>query len=126
MGLPDTNRSNCAPDPHKSEEAEEAKALGEKLEGLALRALGDLVGAAKRENIKLNDDQELTSYFDKSLEIFRSIGNDFEVARTLQSFGNQLIDTGDVTEGRAKLKEAKEIFERIESKAGDTINHKLK
>ena len=58
--------------------------------------------------------------------IFRSIGNEFEVARTLHSLGNRLLERGDVAESEEHLEEARAIFQRIDSKVGDQIGRTIK
>ena len=70
-------------------------------------------------------DQAETNYA-KALEIFRSIGNDFEVARTLHSLGNRLLERGDVKQSEKHLEEARSIFERIDSKVGEQVGRTIK
>jgi tetratricopeptide (TPR) repeat protein len=99
-----------------------AKEVGAReLEGLALRALGELAATTMWDTSNVEAEDEAISYFEKALVIFRAIGNEFEVARSLHAYGNRLLERGDVNGGRAKLEEARNIFHRIQSKAGDKV-----
>ncbi|MCK9459310.1 MAG: tetratricopeptide repeat protein [Proteobacteria bacterium] len=94
---------------------------GRELEGLALRALGELAATTMWDTSNVEAEDEAITYFEKALVIFRAIGNEFEVARSLHAYGNRLLERGDVNGGRAKLEEARNIFHRIQSKAGDKV-----
>lgn len=98
---------------------------GRELEGLAYRALGELGAATVWDASNTEGEDEPAAHFEKALEIFRAIGNEFEVARTLHAIGNRLLERGEVDASRAKLEEAQAIFERIESKAGDKVSRTI-
>ena len=91
------------------------------LEGLALRALGELAATTMWDTSNPDAEDEAITYFEKCLTIFRAIGNEFEVARTLHAWGNRLLERGDVDGSRSRLEEARTIFQRIQSKAGDKV-----
>jgi predicted ATPase len=99
---------------------------GRELEGLALRALGEFSAATMWDtsNIGAGDDPAVV-HFEQALDIFRAIGSEFEVARTQHAWGNRLLERGDVDGGRQRLEEAKSIFQRIQSKAGDKISRTI-
>jgi len=99
---------------------------GKELEGLALRALGELAAETMWDTSNPDTEDEAVTYFDQALTIFKQIGNDFEIARTQHAWGNRLLERGDVTGGKQRLEEAHGIFERIESKAGDKISRTIK
>jgi hypothetical protein len=98
---------------------------GKELEGLALRALGDLCAETMWDTSNPEAEDEAITYFGRSLVIFRAIGSDYEVARTLHAYGNRLLERGDVEGGKAHLEEAKGIFQRIQSKTGDKITRTI-
>jgi len=98
---------------------------GKELEGLALRALGDLCAETMWDTSNPEAEDEAITYFGKALDIFRAIKSDYEVARTLHAYGNRLLERGDVEGGKALLEEAKGIFQRIQSKTGDKITRTI-
>jgi tetratricopeptide (TPR) repeat protein len=99
---------------------------GKELEGLALRALGEIASTTMWDTSNVDGEDEAKVHFEKALVIFRAIGNEFEVARTLHAMGNRLLERGDLQAGRQHLEEAKSIFKRIESKVGDRIHRTIK
>jgi tetratricopeptide (TPR) repeat protein len=98
---------------------------GREMEGLALRALGELESTTMWDTSNVDGKDKAESSFEKALAIFKSIGNDFEVARTLHAVGNRLLERGNIQEGKARLQEAESIFRRIDSKAGDKISRTI-
>jgi tetratricopeptide (TPR) repeat protein len=98
---------------------------GRELEGLALRALGELAATTMWDTSNVEAEDEAITYFERALTIFRAIGNEFEVARSLHAYGNRLLERGDVDGGRGKLEEARNIFHRIQSKAGDKVSRTI-
>lgn len=104
-----------------------AREVGAKeLEGLALRALGELCAETMWDTSNVDSEDEAVTYYEQSLKIFEAIGSDYEIARTLHAFGNRLLERGDVDGGKGRLEKAREIFERIESKTGDKIGRTIK
>jgi predicted ATPase len=99
---------------------------GKELEGLALRALGELAAETMWDTSKPDAEDAAVSRYEEALEIFEKIGNDFEIARTQHAWGNRLLERGDVDGGKARLEQARKIFERIESKTGDKISRTIK
>jgi tetratricopeptide (TPR) repeat protein len=99
---------------------------GKEMEALAMRALGDLAGATMFDAGGVRGEDAAAVYYEKALAVFRSIGSDFEIARTLHAFGNRLLERGEVDASRARLEEARAIFQRIESKAGDKVSRTIK
>jgi len=91
------------------------------LEGLAYRALGDLLGNTMWDTSKVQGEDESVAYYDKALDIFQTIENQFEVARTLHSKGNHLLERGDVDNGKALLEKARDIFTKLDSKTGEKV-----
>ncbi len=98
---------------------------GREMEGLAYRALGELESATMWDTSNVDGDDKAEAAFDNALNIFNSIGNDFEVARTMHARGNRLLERGDVEGGKQLLQEAKGIFERIDSKAADKVSRTI-
>ena len=72
---------------------------GKEMEGLALRALGELESTTMWDTSNVDSKDEAESSFDKALKIFQSIGNEFEVARTLHAMGNRLLERGNIEDG---------------------------
>ncbi|MDD5307673.1 MAG: tetratricopeptide repeat protein [Deltaproteobacteria bacterium] len=99
---------------------------GKEMEALTMRALGDLAGATMFDASNVRGENEAAAFYEKALAVFRSIGNDFETARTLHAFGNRLLERGEVDASRARLEEARAIFQRIDSKAGDKVSRTIK
>ena len=99
---------------------------GRELEGLALRALGELSATTMWDTSNVDDQKdEAVDFFERALGIFRQIGSEFEVARTQHAWGNRLLERGDIDGGRERLEEARVIFERIQSKAGDKVSRTI-
>ncbi|MCP4601007.1 MAG: tetratricopeptide repeat protein [Proteobacteria bacterium] len=98
---------------------------GKEMEGLAFRALGELESTTMWDTSKVSPDDNAKSTFDKALSIFRAIGNDFEVARTLHAMGNRSLERGDMEHSRELLEEARNIFERIDSKASEKVSNTI-
>lgn len=104
-----------------------AKKIGSKeMEALAFRALGELEAATMWDTSKTEGQDEAGDAFKKALQIFRSIGNELETAKTLHAFGNRLLERGDITQSRTVLKEAKEIYRNIDPKVSDSIERTIK
>jgi predicted ATPase len=102
------------------------EAGGRELEGLAQRALGELHASTMWDTSDVGRALDpAIECFGRALDIFRAVGNDFEVARTQHAWGNRLLERGDVEGGRQRLEEAKAIFQRIQSKAGDKISRTI-
>jgi predicted ATPase len=107
---------------HLERALELAKDFGGKdMIGLAYRALGDLAATTMWDTSNVDGVDEAEKWYRQALEILESIGNDFEIARTQHSLGNRLLERGDMKGGKAVLEAALDIFQRIESKAGDSI-----
>ena len=104
-----------------------AREVGSKeLEGLALRARGELAAETMWDTSNPEAQDEAVSYFDKALVIFRSTGNEYEVARTLHAYGNRLLEKGDMNGGKELLEQAEGIFQKIQSKTGDKISRTIR
>ncbi|MDJ0764916.1 MAG: tetratricopeptide repeat protein [Myxococcota bacterium] len=98
---------------------------GKEMEGLALRALGELESTTMWDTSNVGKPDTAEMAFDKATAIFSAIGNDFELARTLHARGNRHLERGDVAGGKAMLEQAEQIFKRIDSKAGDKIGRTI-
>jgi predicted ATPase len=96
------------------------------LEGLAVRALGDLAASTMWDTSHPEAEDQAEVHYQKALSIFRSIGADFECARTLQAMGMRTLERGDVEPGRNLLQEASSIFRRIGSKSAESVDRTLK
>jgi tetratricopeptide (TPR) repeat protein len=90
--------------------------------GRALVALGDVHAAT------LFDDQASSpgapsaeDFFRRGTELFRGIGNDGELARSLERYGRFKLEAGDVPSGKELLQEAFTIYLRLGMKAGDDV-----
>lgn len=121
MGDLETARRNLQVSLHLAQELG-----GKEMEGLAHRALGELASATMWDTSNVGGVDEAEAAFERALDIFRSIGNEFEVARTLHAQGNRLLERGDVDGGKKRLEEAKEIFQRIDSKASEKVSRTIK
>ena len=99
---------------------------GKELEGLALRACGELAAETMWDTSNPEAQDEAVSYFDKALELFRFSGNEYEVARTLHVYGNRLLEKGDMNGGKELLEQAEGIFQKIQSKTGDKISRTIR
>jgi tetratricopeptide (TPR) repeat protein len=60
-------------------------------------------------------------YFRRGIELFRSVGNEGELARGLERYGRFKLERGDVPAGRSLLIEAHGIFTRLGMKAGEDV-----
>jgi tetratricopeptide (TPR) repeat protein len=98
---------------------------GKEMVGLSYRAIGELEATTVWDTSNIDGGDEAEIAFDKALAIFKSIGNEFEVARTLHAKGNRYLERGDLETGKKILEEAKTIFKRIDSKAGDKISRTI-
>jgi tetratricopeptide (TPR) repeat protein len=103
-----------------------AHELGVKqMEALAYRALGELLATTVWDTSQVGKEDQSELFFNNALAIFKEIGNDFEVARTLRSRGYQLLERGDVETCRPLLEEAHAILERLESKEASKVARTL-
>jgi tetratricopeptide (TPR) repeat protein len=89
-----------------------ARAMGSKeAVGLALRGLGEL-----SSQTVFHDDgttHEGERYFHEALEIFEQIGNEVELARTLQALGTYWLERDEMERARDALQRARDIYERV-------------
>ncbi len=60
-------------------------------------------------------------YFRRGIELFRSVGNEGELARGLERYGRYKLERGDVRAGKTLLQEAHGIFTRLGMKAGEDV-----
>ncbi len=90
-------------------------------EGLAHRALGELESTTMWDTSNVGGEDKAEVSFGKALSIFESTGNAYEMARTLHSLGNRRLERGDIKGGKEILEKAKNLYQRVESKAGDQI-----
>ena len=97
-----------------TEALELAEQLGARaLIGIARRCLGELYAST------LFDEENLTradAHFRQSIQILTEVGNESELGRALSSYGNYLLEQGQMVQGRKHLEMAKEIFSRLEMK----------
>ncbi len=63
----------------------------------------------REESIKL-----ATECYKDAIALLREVGNDSELARCLSSYGQFLVEQGEVVQGRKNLQKASQIFERLE------------
>lgn len=103
-----------------------ARQIGAKeIEALCYRALGELHATTMWDTSKTDSADEAVTYFQLALDSLRSIGNQFEMGRTLHALGNRLLERGDLAASRRMLKEAKEIFEHVNAKISDDIERTI-
>ena len=84
--------------------------------GRALIALGEVYASTlfgDADSATLAQD-----YFRRGVDLFRSIGNDAELALALERFGRYEVEHGDMGLGKITLTEAQSIFERLGMRAG--------
>jgi tetratricopeptide (TPR) repeat protein len=99
-----------------------AKKIGAKeMEALAFRALGELESSTMWDTSKTEGKDEAQEAFETALQIFRTIGNELETARTLHALGNRMLERGAITQSREVLKEARDIFKNIDPKISESI-----
>jgi tetratricopeptide (TPR) repeat protein len=60
-------------------------------------------------------------FFRRGIELFRSVGNEGELARGLERYGRYKLERGDVGGGKSLLVEAHGIFTRLGMKAGEDV-----
>lgn len=99
--------------------------------GRALLALGQVHGATIFDDLESTGERAFTSaaplparpegFFERGIELFRSVGNDSELARGLERYGRFKLERGEVPAGRALLEEAAAIFSRLGMKAGEDV-----
>ena len=104
-----------------------ARKIGAKeMEALAFRALGELESTTMWDTSKTEGVDEASEAYKKALQIFRGIGNELQTARTLHALGNRLLERGAIAESRTILKEAKEIFNNIDSRVAESIDRTIR
>jgi tetratricopeptide (TPR) repeat protein len=91
------------------------------MEALAYRALGEIESTTMWDTSNTDGEDNALASFKKALDIFRSIGNQLEVARTLYALGNRMLERGNLAGSRKVLNEAKDIFERVDVKVSERI-----
>jgi tetratricopeptide (TPR) repeat protein len=99
---------------------------GKEMLGLTYRAIGELDSSTVWDTSKAEIEDTAELSFQKALKIFKSIGNEFEVARTQHALGNRMLERGDISGGKEMLEKAMEIFVRLESKMGEAIGRTIK
>ena len=103
-----------------------AEQIGAKeIEALAHRAIGELNSTTMWDTSNTDGVDDALVAFERALEIFRNIGNEFEVARTLHVMGNRMLERGDMGGSRKLLKEAKKIFKRVNEKMSESIERTI-
>jgi hypothetical protein len=96
-------------------------------EGLALLALGQVLSGslfdADRTQVDglLPDQLPAESYFQRGVEVLRSIGNDGEYAKGLELYGRFQIENGRTLEGKDLLREALAVFTRLGMKRAGEV-----
>jgi tetratricopeptide (TPR) repeat protein len=95
-------------------------------EGFACFALGEIEATTMWDTSTPDGEDRASEAFGKALAAFRSIGNEFEVARTLYAMGNRMLERGDLEGSRTSLKEAGEIFKRINSPLSQRIDRTIR
>ena len=98
---------------------------GKEKEGLALLALGQLESITVWDTSDVGAQDVADVCFMDALEIFASIGNDYDVARTLHARGNRRLERGEVAAGKSMLEEAERIFRHIDAKMGERISRTI-
>lgn len=95
------------------------------MEGLAYRALGEIESTTMWDTSKTEGQDDAQIAFMRALEIFREIGNQLEVARTLYALGNRMLERGNLSGSRSVLNEAKEIYKRVDIKVSEKIERTI-
>jgi tetratricopeptide (TPR) repeat protein len=92
--------------------------------GRALMALG-MVHSSTLFDDTGQAAQQAEDYFARGVSLFREIGNEAELAASLERFGRYRIERGDVPDGKSMLTEAHSIFTRLGIAAGDDLTRML-
>ena len=89
-----------------------ARTMGSKeAVGLALRALGELSSRTLFDDDGTTNDGE--RFFHQSREIFEQIGNEVELARTLQALGTYWLERDEMSKAQDVLTRARDIFGKL-------------
>jgi tetratricopeptide (TPR) repeat protein len=100
------------------EALDSANKLGSRLDqGVALRVLGEVHAQTLFDDTasKTSASGKADGCFSRALALFEDLENDLELGRTLTSYGNYLLERGDMERGREMLLRAREILERREA-----------
>lgn len=62
------------------------------------------------------------NHFLKAIDVFRTMGNEAELAKALKRFGEYHVENGRMEEARETLKEAAEIFDRLGMRIGEDVH----
>ncbi len=89
--------------------------------GMALRGLGELLGRTLFIDDGSNG-EDATSYFYQAVEIFERIGNEVELAHTLNALGTYFLEHDSLDRAKDSLERARDIFARLESPERDRLD----
>jgi tetratricopeptide (TPR) repeat protein len=94
--------------------------------GRALVSLGEVAAATLFEaEPKGAAPVRAEDYFQRGVDLFREIGNDAELALSLERYGRYLIERGSLPEGKRLLTEAQEIGSRLGMRKGENLRRIL-
>ena len=95
-----------------------ARDLGAKLlEGLALKSLGELYAQTLFDDRQGQDPAtDADHLFNQAITLLTEVGNDAELGRCHSAYGNYLLEQGDISNGKAQLELATQIFSRLDMK----------
>ncbi len=102
-------------------------------EGRALLTLAEVFGGTLFDEAQTDEDLDslgatepkAESYFRQGIDLMRTIGNDAELAKGLESYGRYKIEQGLSDEGRTLLKQSLEIYERLGLRQRDDVRRIL-
>ncbi len=104
---------------------ETARTMGSKeAVGLALRALGELSSQTLFDDDGTTNDGE--RFFHQSREIFEQIGNEVELARTLQALGTYWLERDEMGKAKDALARARDIFGMLSPREHQRLEETLK
>lgn len=99
-----------------------ARAMGSKeAVGLALRGLGELQSSTVFDDTAAGGEDKAT-YFLQAVTIFERLGNEIELANTLNALGTYYLERGDEARAREVLERARSIYERVDTRQGERID----
>lgn len=102
-----------------------ARSMGSKeAVGLALRGLGELSGRTLFIDDGSSEDDAI-AYFQQALDIFERIGNEVELAHTLNALGTYWLEHDELNRAKDVLERARDVFTRLESPESDRLDETI-
>jgi len=99
------------------------KAMMREMVGRAYMTLGEISAATLFDESGAGESQPgaAEDHFHRAISVFREMGNDAELAKSLKRLGEYQVEKGKLQQGLASLKNATEIFDRLGMRVADEV-----